>query len=401
MYKKIFSAILFGVLTIASTSTFVSCKDYDDDINHLQAQIDDLVGNKIVQINNTLNELKAADAQLKSDMEAGDAATLAAAKKLIEEAIADLEATHKKDVQALTEKDAKLDEAIVKVNQRVDDVLKLLTDQDGNIKEVAKDLQKLSDKLANFESEFGTLSEAFRDLTKRVTNLEDAMKAQQAALKELAEQVNGTPVTPGTGYDDSALKEQITKAGTRIDELDKKVDQLKIDLEKKIKDEIDAVNEKIKGINATIEELKAAKINPQFARTIGIAVDKRRHPRSEESLKANVDRLREYMKNLVLLPVNPAKVHEGETAPEEFKKVAQIKGEVMPIHQPEHKQEFVEVTPEMKKFSAVAAVRKARKDARYAGKKKFAQEKHAKRAEMKKAKKEGGGKESKKAAKKK
>jgi len=154
------------------------------------------------------------------------------------------------------------------------------------------------------------------------------------------------------------------------------------------------------GRGFSLDELKAAKINPQFARTIGIAVDKRRHPRSDEALQLNVERLREYMKNLVLLPRNPAKVHEGETAPEEFKKVAQVKGEVMPIRQPEHKQEFVEVTPQMKKYSAVGHLHKARREARYAGMKKIAAEKHAKRAEMKKAKKEGGGKD-KKAAKKK
>jgi len=154
------------------------------------------------------------------------------------------------------------------------------------------------------------------------------------------------------------------------------------------------------GRGFSLAELKAAKIHPKFARTIGIAVDKRRQPRSEESLQLNVERLREYMKNLVLLPRNPAKIHEGETAPEEFKKVAQIKGEVMPIRQPEFKQEFVEITPEMKKFSAVAALRKARHEARFVGKRKFAQEKHAKKAEEKKNKKEGGGKD-KKAAKKK
>jgi len=152
------------------------------------------------------------------------------------------------------------------------------------------------------------------------------------------------------------------------------------------------------GRGFSIDELKAAKINPQFARTIGIAVDKRRHPRSEESLQLNVERLKEYMKNLVLLPRNPAKVHQGETAPEEFKKVAQVKGEVMPIRQPTFEQEYVEVTPEMKKFSAVKALQKARHDARYAGKKKFAQEKHLHRADKKKAKKEA---KDKKAAKKK
>ena len=38
MKKKIFSALLMGVFTLASMSMFVSCKDYDDDINNLDAE---------------------------------------------------------------------------------------------------------------------------------------------------------------------------------------------------------------------------------------------------------------------------------------------------------------------------------------------------------------------------
>ena len=39
MNKKFLSAILFGALMVSSTGTFVSCKDYDDDIDNLQTQI--------------------------------------------------------------------------------------------------------------------------------------------------------------------------------------------------------------------------------------------------------------------------------------------------------------------------------------------------------------------------
>ena len=42
MKRKYFSALLMGALAIASVSTFTSCKDYDDDINNLQSQIDAL-----------------------------------------------------------------------------------------------------------------------------------------------------------------------------------------------------------------------------------------------------------------------------------------------------------------------------------------------------------------------
>lgn len=41
MNKKILSAILFGALMIGSVGTFTSCKDYDDDIENLQKQIDE------------------------------------------------------------------------------------------------------------------------------------------------------------------------------------------------------------------------------------------------------------------------------------------------------------------------------------------------------------------------
>ncbi|WP_462338011.1 hypothetical protein [Phocaeicola barnesiae] len=39
MRKKYLSALLFGALLFASAGTFTSCKDYDDDINNLQEQI--------------------------------------------------------------------------------------------------------------------------------------------------------------------------------------------------------------------------------------------------------------------------------------------------------------------------------------------------------------------------
>ena len=51
MRKKYLSALLFGALLFASAGTFTSCKDYDDDINNLQTQID--------QVAKNLDDLKA------------------------------------------------------------------------------------------------------------------------------------------------------------------------------------------------------------------------------------------------------------------------------------------------------------------------------------------------------
>ena len=42
MNKKFLSAILFGALMVTSTGTFVSCKDYDDDIDEINKELTDL-----------------------------------------------------------------------------------------------------------------------------------------------------------------------------------------------------------------------------------------------------------------------------------------------------------------------------------------------------------------------
>ena len=54
MNKKFLSAILFGALMVSSTGTFVSCKDYDDDIENLQDQI-----NANAEAIKTINDLVA------------------------------------------------------------------------------------------------------------------------------------------------------------------------------------------------------------------------------------------------------------------------------------------------------------------------------------------------------
>lgn len=58
------------------------------------------------------------------------------------------------------------------------------------------------------------------------------------------------------------------------------------------------------GRGFTLQEIKAAGLGIQFARSIGIAVDHRRKNRCQESLNRNKERLQNYLKNLVLFPRN-------------------------------------------------------------------------------------------------
>lgn len=62
------------------------------------------------------------------------------------------------------------------------------------------------------------------------------------------------------------------------------------------------------GRGFTLEELRAAKISPKYAATVGIAVDHRRRNKSVESLNTNVKRLQDYLAKLVVFPRNAGKV---------------------------------------------------------------------------------------------
>lgn len=63
----------------------------------------------------------------------------------------------------------------------------------------------------------------------------------------------------------------------------------------------------------------AAGIPRKLAPTIGISVDPRRQNLSEESLKANVERLQEYRKRLILFPRRNGKTKNGDASAEDVK----------------------------------------------------------------------------------
>merc|ERR1712139_245237 len=69
------------------------------------------------------------------------------------------------------------------------------------------------------------------------------------------------------------------------------------------------------GKGFTLEELREAKIPKKMAKTIGIAVDHRRRNRCQESLQANVDRLKLYKSKLLIFPKKSGKkgVKKGDT----------------------------------------------------------------------------------------
>ncbi|KAK3913795.1 60S ribosomal protein L13 [Frankliniella fusca] len=122
------------------------------------------------------------------------------------------------------------------------------------------------------------------------------------------------------------------------------------------------------GRGFTLDEIKGAGLSARYARTVGIAVDHRRHNKSVESLQQNVQRLKEYKSKLILFPIRASKkLRKGEATEEERKVASQLKTEVMPIKQTQSRPKARAVTEDEKKFSPYIALRKARADARLVG----------------------------------
>merc|ERR1711879_949 len=149
------------------------------------------------------------------------------------------------------------------------------------------------------------------------------------------------------------------------------------------------------GRGFTLEELKEAGFNnPLVARSIGIAVDYRRRNRSEQSLRTNVQRLKEYQSRLVVFPKNVKKPKTGDATEEERNAVVQHRGVVMPISRAEEPLEFRAITEDdLKAERAFVTLRKARAEAKYKGrldanrKKKWAEKAEEKASGGKKKKK--------------
>jgi large subunit ribosomal protein L13e len=123
---------------------------------------------------------------------------------------------------------------------------------------------------------------------------------------------------------------------------------------------------------AGFASLQKAGLSVSQARTIGIAVDPRRKNRSEESMSRNVARLSAYKSKLILFPRKEGKPKQGsfvaDAKPEELAAAVQHKGALQPVHSraiaaahalPESV-EFRAITPDEKKASAYATIRRAR-----------------------------------------
>ncbi len=189
MNKKFLSAILFGALMVTSTGTFVSCKDYDDDIDNLQEQINKLatkedMTSQIATLQAALNTAakdasdaltKAAAAETAAKAAGDDAA---AAKAAADKAVADAKAEAIKAVQAeiatlKKEVEESTDAALKEMAGKVDAATKKVEDIVGKIADMVTSVELVASYSANptgAELTFSTAIEKENVFSDGITN---------------------------------------------------------------------------------------------------------------------------------------------------------------------------------------------------------------------------------------
>ena len=203
MKRKYLSALLMGVLTLSSVSTFTSCKDYDDDISNLQGQIDKLA--TADQLSQKVAELQALISSNKSDITSLQSEL--AKKTTLDEVKAVLADYATK--QYVDAADKTLQDAI--------DALK--TGDIAKLKEDVVKAQAAADKAAaDAEKANADIVETLKTLATK-TELKDAADAAQKAIEAL-ESKNAEALKKAQDAITETLKSYATKSD--VEDGDKK-----------------------------------------------------------------------------------------------------------------------------------------------------------------------------------
>ncbi len=186
MKKKFIGSLLLASLTLASTSTFVSCKDYDDDINDVNKRVDDLAAMKttLATVEQTVKDLSAQleDAKAKATAAVGEEQTRAkAAEAALAARLETLEAA-RTELQNLI--DQKVDKS--EFNEKIQDVYAKLESVQTDLGNALTSIDTLKDGLKNEEIARKAAIEDLQQQINALNKIGDPTKivADLEALKE-------------------------------------------------------------------------------------------------------------------------------------------------------------------------------------------------------------------------
>merc|ERR1711959_168883 len=126
------------------------------------------------------------------------------------------------------------------------------------------------------------------------------------------------------------------------------------------------------GRGFSLAELAEAKLSQAFARSVGIAVDHRRHNRNAETMAQNVERLTNYKSKMILFPVradHPKKGEIADSSAEQLKSASQnTTHSVVELKRSTPRCKPEKLTQEMKDARVYQKLRQERINKRYNGK---------------------------------
>lgn len=256
MNKKFISVFMMGAATLAPLSTLVSCSDYDDDINNLQAQIDASGVNlkeEVSKLQKLLDECKAAAEKADADLEQ-------AIKNATNDAkgYADIQAEQAKQA-AIAALQAQLSQAIADLENGAIADAKARAEQAYNLAEQTSKLAN-SNK-AELEKLAKELETVNTDLQKAIEALQTRMTAAEAAIAEVKTQAaenKAQLTTLETAL--NALKASNEAAHNALSDKDDELAALiaanKTEIEGKLANEVSAINTKLGEVNTAISALE-------------------------------------------------------------------------------------------------------------------------------------------------
>ena len=162
MKRKYLSALLMGVLTLTSVSTFTSCKDYDDDISNLQGQIDKLA---------TAEELAAKVSELQALISTNQSGINSLQSELAKKTTLD-------EVKAVLANYATNENVTKEANEIVNAAIKALQDNDlAALKTAVDAAQAKADEAAKSAE---TANADIQEMLKTLATKADAAEVQKA-----------------------------------------------------------------------------------------------------------------------------------------------------------------------------------------------------------------------------
>ena len=261
MNKKFLSAVLFGALMVSSTGTFVSCKDYDDDIEELWGAVNggkEDLSKKVSALETSVSDLQSAQTKLETEIaaakkEAADAkaAALQAEKNAIEAAKAEIAKVKEELVKMIQNNQGASEEDIKAIESEIatikGDITALTAAYKGADAEILDKLSKvegvLGERITNLEADVKTNKE-------EIGKLQSALKLQQDALDAYKE-ATGKELGDVKTKLEACEKAVEALQGFDVAETKAAIEQLKNDY-KKIAEEITKINTNLDVLSSAI-----------------------------------------------------------------------------------------------------------------------------------------------------